>query len=38
MLLMWLGCKLASQQLDKPASKIAKLCGILSEGYQVRRE
>ena len=38
LLLMWLGCKLASQELDKPAAKIAKLCGILSEGYQVRRD
>lgn len=38
MLLIYLGCKLSSQQLLDAASRISHLCHILSEGYNFQRQ
>ena len=38
MLLIYLGCKLSSQQLLDAASRISHLCHVLSEGYNFQRQ
>ena len=36
--LIYLGCKLSSQQSEEASKKIIILCNILSQGYQIQRE
>ena len=38
MLLIYLGCKLSSQQSLDAASRISNLCHVLSEGYNFQRQ
>lgn len=38
MFLLWIGCKLSSQKLEKASSKIAQICKMVSEGEMVKRD
>jgi len=37
MILLYLGCKLASKDLSEAANRIVTLCSILTEGYKFKR-
>lgn len=37
MLLVYLGCKLSSQELSQASEKVVQICLVLSEGYRFKR-
>ena len=37
MMLLYLGCKLASKELTEASNRIVRLCSILTEGYNFKR-